>query len=460
MESIGFDILKIAKSEFGSNRKHRQNRFLTVTQYILDMANVIRNLRKNLSKEGRFIIIIGRQSKIRGVPFRNDLIIGMLGMMLGYKIALHQERKFKNQFGVEIYEDIIHFKRSETQIIANEKEIRKLAEYVLSKSTKNVEDETIKKDIILAINKIKEVSKSEILKKMKTPHLDKIKSALKNPKAKEDLKVLQDIMNEYLVWTKKMDSLKSKGDKKLEDLIKLLNEYKDNVEVKLILGSGSSFLTRQKGQLKLDNSIMEEFLIRLMDSNIIPELKGVEFITGPHKAFMSLAFRPQDFTNLGKKPEVIIKTKDNDFILGKKIHYKFSSESDFNSDKTHEGEFALAVIAAECKVNFDKTMFQECSGTAGRLKEGVPYAKYYTLVEFLDMAPEDCKLTDIDNVFLIRKAKRLPYEKRNNIEEVSKQRKSNPISYEVMLSFVNEIRNFLSSTWYNPNEALPRGSFN
>ena len=197
-----------------------------------------------------------------------------------------------------------------------------------------------------------------------------------------------------------------------------------------------------------------------MDSEIIVELKDVDFITGPNNAFLSLSFRPQDFTALNNKPEVILKTKDCDFILGKQIFYKFSSESNFNNSNTHEGKMALAVLAAECKVNYDKTMFQECVATASRLKSGVPYAKYFAIIEFLDMKPEDCRLTDLDNVFLIRKAKRLPYEKRNNIDEVRKQRKSNPIDYEVILKFVNEIREFLGTTWYDPAAALNQGSFN
>ncbi|HRF93979.1 MAG TPA: hypothetical protein PLZ51_02230, partial [Aggregatilineales bacterium] len=33
IESFGYNILQIAKSEIGSNRKHRSNRFLTVIQY-------------------------------------------------------------------------------------------------------------------------------------------------------------------------------------------------------------------------------------------------------------------------------------------------------------------------------------------------------------------------------------------------------------------------------------------
>lgn len=295
---------------------------------------------------------------------------------------------------------------------------------------------------------------------MKTPHFDKIKAALENPKSKEDLIVLKEILKEYGDWCKEMDALSTKGDQKIIDLVKLLNEYKDKVEIDCILKRGSPFLIRQKGQLKLDCSIIEEFLIRLMDKDIIPEIDGVSLLTGPNQTFMSLSFVPQSVASLINRPQVILKTKDQDFIVGKEIYYKFSAESSFSSERTTEGKLALAVIATECKVNYDKTMFQECAGTASRLKQGIPYAKYFVLVEFLDMTPEDCRLTEIDNVFLMRKTKRLPFEKRNDINAVTLHRKQHPIDSEVMINFVHEIKNFLSNNWYNAEEAIKRGSFN
>lgn len=293
-----------------------------------------------------------------------------------------------------------------------------------------------------------------------TPHGDKIRTAIENPKAKNDVPVLKEMLNEYELWQKKMNQLTSKGDQKVKEMVKLFNEYKEKAEVDLILGKGTEFLVRQKGQLKLDNSIIEEFLILLMDKDIIPELANVDFISGPNNAFLSLSFRPQDFKSLSNKPEIILKTKDCDFIIGKEIHYKFSSDSSFSKEKTSGGNMALAVLATECKVNLDKTMFQECVGTAARLKEGVPYAKYFALVEFLDMTPEDCRLTQLDNVFLIRRAKRLPFEKRNDINEVRAHRKKHPIDSTIIIKFVNEVRTFLSSTWYDSEAALARGSFN
>ena len=151
---------------------------------------------------------------------------------------------------------------------------------------------------------------------------------------------------------------------------------------------------------------------------------------GPHTTFMSLSFRPTSIASLNQSPLIVLKEKDQDFTLGKTIHYQFSASSHFEAELTTSGQLYLSVFATEIKVNYDKTMFQECAGTASRLKQGCPIAKYYVLVEYLDMLPEDCRLTEIDNVFLLRKTKRLPVNKRPLIAEIEKQHKKFPISKE------------------------------
>jgi hypothetical protein len=292
-----------------------------------------------------------------------------------------------------------------------------------------------------------------------TPHREKLLAAIANPKANGDVTLLNEAMTAYQTWISKTNALTSTGQTRIDEMTALLNEYKDYLEVDLIATRGSDFLKRQKGQLKLDNSVLEEFLIHLVNPAILNNLPRFDLETGPQTAFMSLSFRPSAISNLNEKPEVILKVKDQDFTIGKAIYYKFSSDENFSSPKTVDGKFYLAVLAAECKINYDKTMFQECAGTAARLKQGCPIAKYYALVEYLDMQPEDTRLTEIDNVFLLRKAKRLPFEKRNILSEVKSQHQNFPISTEVITMFIREIQNFIDATWYNPDEALRRGSF-
>jgi len=292
-----------------------------------------------------------------------------------------------------------------------------------------------------------------------TPHLDKLNAALTNPKCVKDKQLLREAVQLYNEWMTHLSEPTSTGKARVEEMVKWLNWYKDQFEVDLVMKRGSDFLRRQKGQLKLDNSIMEEFLIQLVHSDIIQGLGKTRFVSGPQNAFMSLSFRPHDFRSLSQKPEVVLKTKDQDFVIGAEVHYKFSVSPEFRAEETTEGAMVLAVLAAECKVNLDKTMFQEAAGTASRLKQGCPIAKYFVLVEYLDMQPEDCRLTDIDNVFLLRHVKRLPFEKRNVPEEVERQHKEFPIDAEVVWRFVQEIQVFVDAAWYDPDEALRRGSF-
>ena len=293
-----------------------------------------------------------------------------------------------------------------------------------------------------------------------TPHFDKLKAALENPKCKEDSPIIEEAIELYKKWIERMESLSTSGKERVDELVDLLNWYKNEFEVELVIKRGSNFLKRQKGQLKLDNSILEEFFIYLIHPNILHGLENIdELEIGPKNAFMSLSFTPRSFKRLTEKPQVTLKLKAQDFSIGTKIYYKFASDERFSSAKTTEGSFLLAVLAAECKVNLDKTMFQEAAGTASRLKQGCPSAKYYILIEYLDMIPEDCRLTAIDNVFLLRHARRLPFGKRNDIDEVERIHREHPIDSKVVWKFVCEIQSFIEAVWYEPDEALKRGSF-
>lgn len=108
MELLDFDILSVAHSEFGSNRKNRGNRFMTVTQYCLDMAQALSSIRKSISEHGKVIMIIGRQSNVKKTPFYNGKIIKDICNQTNlFVVADESERFFKNKFGTTIYEDIL-----------------------------------------------------------------------------------------------------------------------------------------------------------------------------------------------------------------------------------------------------------------------------------------------------------------------------------------------------------------
>ena len=107
-EALGTDVLAAARSEIGSNRKHRQNRFLTVVQYAMDMSDVLDEIHRVLLPSSPAVVVIGRKSNVRGVPFENGLLLGMLALTSGkFEIDLWRERSFVSRFGGRIYEDVI-----------------------------------------------------------------------------------------------------------------------------------------------------------------------------------------------------------------------------------------------------------------------------------------------------------------------------------------------------------------
>lgn len=109
-EFLGWNLLKIAKSEIGSNRANRGNRFYTVIQYCLDIADTLIELSRVGKNGARVIVVVGHESNVLGVPFYNADIIEKLGTTSGlYQKVLRQKRTFKNKFGKIIREDLISF---------------------------------------------------------------------------------------------------------------------------------------------------------------------------------------------------------------------------------------------------------------------------------------------------------------------------------------------------------------
>ena len=109
VEILGVDVLEVAKSEIGSNRKFRGNRFLTVVQYCMDMSQVFEELKRVCTRDAKIIFIVGRESNVRKTPFYNSDLLVKVAQACGLKLEGKQPRVFGNKFGVAIYEDILRF---------------------------------------------------------------------------------------------------------------------------------------------------------------------------------------------------------------------------------------------------------------------------------------------------------------------------------------------------------------
>lgn len=164
-EALGWDLLHVAKTEIGSNRKNRGNRFLTVTQYCLDLAITLDSLWNATTHDARLIFVMGRESRVRGVPFFNGQIAANLAIeAVGYGLCLRQERVFTNRFGQQIFEDILHLEKGKLRKTSgNVREIaRSIAEATLASGLVHAENDEIKNDLMDAINRVHEVKESPL----------------------------------------------------------------------------------------------------------------------------------------------------------------------------------------------------------------------------------------------------------------------------------------------------------
>lgn len=303
----------------------------------------------------------------------------------------------------------------------------------------------------------------------KKPHYEKLISAYENAKLpREDKPRLEEALDRYGEWIEKLNQAKTldNPDRVLKKMVELLNEYKIYIELELIFNSKDDFLYRQKGQLKLDNSIIEEFLPHIICPEVLPETSGIDIEVGPITTFSSIYFS-STLGNFVDGGGLNIRSKDQDFAITKQLFIKSSFNRDFSVEVVKSTN--MAFVVAECKTNLDKTMFQEATATAHDVKTSVPGAKYFLLCEWLDMTPISTAPTDIDEVIILRKAKRLSSNKRKdfsayegrqaNRDEYKNFLESNPIQYEMILRFLTHIKKIISRESLIEEDVISNGYF-
>ena len=113
VEILGWDPLRVARSEIGSNRANRSNRFYTVIQYCIDLSYSLHELARVLRPDGRVIVILGYESRVLGVPFNNaDIVESIARESEMFNVVLRQQRRYTNRFGKSIREDILNLQRN------------------------------------------------------------------------------------------------------------------------------------------------------------------------------------------------------------------------------------------------------------------------------------------------------------------------------------------------------------
>ena len=489
-EILGWDLLKIAKSEIGSNRANRGNRFYTVVQYCLDMADTLRELSRVTKDEARIVFVVGYESNVLGVPFYNADIIEKIGVRanLFYK-TLRQKREFKNKFGKVIREDIINFSNLNNKTCKEtvEQIARDVAFDVLRSGMSSVPSKNLA-SLEDAIDKVQDIGRTPTLDQrlyiyqpykgstsssrkvqsmpeLSRPHYTKLTACLNNRRLPEaDKERLEEAIRKYHEWITDMESIERGQADTIEKLVEATNRYKRFIELDLIFDSPDNFLYRQKGQLKLDNTILEEFLPQV----VFRSLRGIDdsFELGPRNTFAGLSFL-SSLGNPGKGGEPSIRSKDQDFILGKKLYLKSSFDPEFQDHKLLESH--LGYVCAECKTNLDKTMFQEAVATSRDLKIAVPGSLYFLVCEFLDMTPVSIISTQIDDVLIVRKTKRMssnirqeyrtPEARQRHRQEYVEFLDSSKYYPDVFQRMINKIQALIDDTSPSMENVLNQGHF-
>jgi 16S rRNA G966 N2-methylase RsmD len=163
VEALGWDVLQAARSEIGANRKFRRNRFLTVAQYCMDMALCFAELSRVCRQDARIMLVVGRESTVLGTPFYNADILSAVAEECGLLSAvLQQERVFKNKFGRDIWEHILHFRpvKSERGPKGIVKRAREIGAHVLKDALQRVPKKS-EEALRAAVEEAREVAPSQ-----------------------------------------------------------------------------------------------------------------------------------------------------------------------------------------------------------------------------------------------------------------------------------------------------------
>jgi hypothetical protein len=298
-----------------------------------------------------------------------------------------------------------------------------------------------------------------------TPHGDKLHALLQNEKLPaRDRRRVEKAIEKYKAWRDALMRLPERGDAVVE-AVRLLNDYRLFLDVEVIFDSENDFLYRQKGQLKLDNTVIEEFLPYLV-VHVFPEI-STTFAVGPQSCFSALYFTSTMRMAVGV-PGARVRTKDQDFTISKRLYLTASFDPNY-TEGVDRLEANLGYLCAECKTNLDKTMFQEACATAHDVKTAVPGAKYLLLCEWLDMTPISTSGTDIDEVLILRKARRIgaqvrgafaTYEGRvQGRTDYVQYLTQHPFAVDVFERFLTHVRSLLEDREPDETDVLQRGFF-
>lgn len=250
-----------------------------------------------------------------------------------------------------------------------------------------------------------------------------------------------DLMSAYEQYRGRIASVDALTEDGIREYVSALNAYRaESVPVFDSLDNN--------GQKALGYTIMEEFFYLLFQKKV--ESMNIEhdnLFVGKGSSYVSLSFTPASFGELFRNPKAYIHTKDQDFVLGANIEIMIKADGKKETKTT-----VIPAVAIECKTYLERNMLDSCAATASRLKTAMPYCIYIVASEYMKMSAAAPELTDIDEVYILCRAKNAEREKR-------KREKLPPfdIDADLIIDLYSRVSRHLNAIWWKPEDAVENG---
>ena len=129
--------------------------------YAVDMERCLHVFNRILKNRGVAVVIVGRESRVRGVPFKNgDIIMQLASSGNLLHVESSHERKYTNRFGTTIFEDILVLRKQETTARSNVG--RSVAEQALRRALSSATSD-VRRDIKDALSELNSIAESPVM---------------------------------------------------------------------------------------------------------------------------------------------------------------------------------------------------------------------------------------------------------------------------------------------------------
>lgn len=275
-------------------------------------------------------------------------------------------------------------------------------------------------------------------------HGDNIAQKKSHPRKYQDTRATQflaEIEQRYLQWRQANLALRGTDEATVRRRTELLNDYKNFIDQQ-------KYAEEFDSRSNLHSTVLEEFLVYLFDG-VLPNAE-LHPIVGKGQTFKSFFLGSVNFAEFLTRPQIIIETKDHDFVIGTSLKATFRSLRD---EEISTKVMQIPAVAVECKTYLDKTMLEGASLSAEELKRINPSARYLIVAEWLKLT-EAINLAKyrIDQIYVLRRQKNTDREFR-----FAEDYEKNPIYEDLVWDLFRGVIDYLSADRWDIDAAVKRG---